>query len=309
VSDFAVLDLIEIFFDQEGFADNAGKAFEYAFVETQKHIEEKTREFKQKGAAAARGGADSVWSLDASSSGSTCTMAFHNFETDKLTIAHVGDSRGVVYVGSKAYVLTMGVHLAQDTIQTADRDKKFGKKMADEMNADPSIKDNVVTIHHATEDHKPDLPNEKARIEAAGGRVVFDGYYNYRVFAKKGMYPGLNMSRALGDTVAHAEAGLTAQPELKEIDVKELRKKNLPITLVIASDGVWEFIDSKKAPGVITEEHGLKDDKGKKGKIGWADMKVNQENVSRLATQSWESWMADSDNEISDDISVIASIL
>ncbi len=28
------------------------------------------------------------------------------------------------------------------------------------------------------------------RIEEKGGRVVFDGYYNYRVFAKAGMYPG-----------------------------------------------------------------------------------------------------------------------
>ena len=32
--------------------------------------------------------------------------------------------------------------------------------------------------------------DEKARIEKAGGRVVFDGYANYRVYAKNARYPG-----------------------------------------------------------------------------------------------------------------------
>ena len=32
--------------------------------------------------------------------------------------------------------------------------------------------------------------DEKARIEKSGGRVVFDGYANYRVYAKNARYPG-----------------------------------------------------------------------------------------------------------------------
>ena len=35
-------------------------------------------------------------------------------------------------------------------------------------------------------------------IEKAGGRVVFDGYANHRVYAKNARYPGLNMSRCIG---------------------------------------------------------------------------------------------------------------
>merc|ERR1719230_1063869 len=58
-----------------------------------------------------------------------------------------------------------------------------------------------------TQDHKPSVPGEKKRIEENGGRVIFDGFYNYRVFAKGQMYPGLNMSRAFGDTVAHRHDG------------------------------------------------------------------------------------------------------
>lgn len=61
-----------------------------------------------------------------------------------------------------------------------------------------SMKSQLLAID-LTMDHKPDHPAERSRIEQAGGRVVFDGFYNYRVYARSGKYPGLNMSRALGD--------------------------------------------------------------------------------------------------------------
>lgn len=240
VSDFAVKKLVMKFLAEANFEGNPGPAFTKAFTQCQVDIE----------AAKSDG-------LDASSSGSTCTMVFHNIETDKLCIAHVGDSRAVLYDG-----------------------KTVGK----------------LKVVHETEDHKPNLPGEKARIEKMGGRVVFDGYYNYRVFAKAGMYPGLNMSRALGDVVAHKEAGLTAEPELKEIDLAPLREKSEQLTLVIASDGVWEFIKSEDAPNFLC----TKDSKA---------LDVNPDTVKALAKKSWDSWMEDSDNEISDDISVVAVLL
>merc|ERR1711988_866529 len=116
---------------------------------------------------------------DASTSGTTCTLCYHDMKEGKLTVAHVGDSRGVLWRG----------------------------------------KDQNVVM--ATTDHKPDLPEEKKRIESMGGRVVFDGYYNHRVFSQKGMYPGLNMSRAIGDLVAHEEAGLTADPDIRTYKLDE----------------------------------------------------------------------------------------
>merc|ERR1712066_124498 len=65
-------------------------------------------------------------------------------------------------------------------------------------------KDNTLEL---TEDHKPNLPKERARIENSDppGRVVFDGYFNHRVFSYAGMYPGLNMSRAIGDVAGHKD--------------------------------------------------------------------------------------------------------
>merc|ERR1719446_1006139 len=91
-----------------------------------------------------------------------------------------------------------------------------------------------------TEDHKPNLPKEKERIEKAGGRVVFDGYFNHRVFARDGR-GGLNMSRALGDCIAH-KAGVTASPETKDvpIDVAKVEiEAGEDAFILVCSDGVW----------------------------------------------------------------------
>lgn len=237
VSNYAVKNLCLNFYASltaGGDSFDAGAAFTKAFTECQVAIEN-----AKSGPA----------KLDASSSGSTCTMAFHDLKTDVLTVAHAGDSRAVLFRGDN-------------------------------------------TVLSETEDHKPNLPNEKKRIEEKGGRVIFDGYYNYRIFAKAGMYPGLNMSRALGDVVAHKEAGLTAEPELTVINVADKRKDPAPLNLLICSDGVWEFIKSPDALG-ISVAAGEKDLPSQKG-------------VEKLAKKSWDSWMEDSDNEISDDITVIA---
>jgi len=100
------------------------------------------------------------------------------------------------------------------------------------------------------------------------------------------MYPGLNMSRALGDVVAHKEAGLTAEPEVSVTQLKD--KRGSPLLLVVASDGVWEFIKTEEAPDHMTFP-GCK--------------------VASLAKMSYDLWMKDSENEISDDITAISVVL
>ena len=53
--------------------------------------------------------------------------------------------------------------------------------------------------------------------------MVFDGFYNYRVYAKSGKYPGLNMSRALGDLAGYYDAGISCTPN---IAYHKLTKRN-----------------------------------------------------------------------------------
>lgn len=187
-------------------------------------------------------------------SGTTVTMAYHDLKEKKITIAHVGDSRAVL----------------------GKRRKGSEKLEAEEL----------------TRDHKPNLPEERARIENSDppGRVVFDGFYNHRVFSMKGMYPGLNMSRALGDVVGHEEAGLTAEPDIKEIHLEEFEKDYESVILLLCTDGVWEFIESEKAVEMVYQIHSKSE---------------AEKAITQLAEASYDSWMKDSDNEISDDITGI----
>lgn len=238
VSEFACRTLPKLFLQECIIEQRAqpGEAFVSAFLGTQKLIEDMSAAQK----------------LDAKFSGSTCTMAYHCFKSQKLWLAHVGDSRSIC--GS----------------------------------------DDGEVCSALTKDHKPDLPEEKRRIESADppGRVIFDGYFNHRVFAKNGAYPGLNMSRALGDCVAHSEAGLTAEPDVIEIDLKTSEYGgNGDRLLILCTDGVWEFIENEEALKEV-----LKSAK---------EEAPLQKGISQLAKLGYDRWLVDSDNEISDDITGI----
>jgi len=93
-------------------------------------------------------------------------------------------------------------------------------------------------------DHKPNNPGEQKRIEKSGGRC--EPYWDedgkplgpYRVWLKNENIPGLAMSRSLGDLVA-ASVGVSPEPEVLEFNLEPDDK-----FIVIASDGVWEFLNN-----------------------------------------------------------------
>ena len=68
-----------------------------------------------------------------------------------------------------------------------------------------------------TRDHKPDDPDEMARISGMNGRIEsYKGRYGEnvgpaRVWLKTEQYPGLAMSRSIGDACAHS-VGVSAIP-------------------------------------------------------------------------------------------------
>ena len=110
----------------------------------------------------------------------------------------------------------------------------------------------VVAVDLST-DHKVDSPGEQDRIEATGSFVapsVDDGggfcparVYEYEDQRFRG--PGLTMSRVLGDTDAE-RCGLIPTPEVRT-------HKHGPEDrfMIIASDGIWEFIDSSEAVRIV----------------------------------------------------------
>jgi serine/threonine protein phosphatase PrpC len=101
-------------------------------------------------------------------------------------------------------------------------------------------------LHCETKDHKPDVPEECARIERSNGRVFEWG--SFRVWLQDVDMPGLAMSRSFGDSVAKT-VGVTAEPDVTIVEKLPFSSgdgkngQGRPAAFaVLASDGIWEFM-------------------------------------------------------------------
>ena len=144
--------------------------------------------------------------LDVSFSGTTCVLVVQLGK--KLLCANVGDSRAILI--------------------------QHNKKL-----------NNIPSIFNLSRDFKPDLPEEKKRIYKMGG--VVDQMVDMngmkagppRVWGRGKTFPGLAMSRSLGDFKGK-EYGIISLPEIIEYTLDENSKY-----MVISSDGVWEFLSNE----------------------------------------------------------------
>ena len=147
--------------------------------------------------------------IDANFSGTTCVMVFQIGE--KLICANVGDSRAIIVKGSN---------------------------------------DNDLKIKPLSIDQKPDDPEESKRIIENGGEISQyeeDGEKSgpFRVWKKGEVYPGIAMSRSIGDLIA-STLGVIPEPKFIEDKVDKDTK-----FIVVASDGVWEFLDNKAVTNIV----------------------------------------------------------
>jgi len=179
--------------------------------------------------------------IDFSLSGSTAVIVY--LEGTELYVANVGDSRAVL--------------ASQKPREPRERGVPVTPLGPETQGPPPGVPRMVVTP--LSEDHKPELPEERQRIVKAGGevrRLALDSGEEvgpHRVFVKGGVriegvvydIPGLAMSRALGDVIAH-NVGVSAEPDVL---TKTLAANDKFI--IIASDGVWEFIESEEAVEIV----------------------------------------------------------
>jgi serine/threonine protein phosphatase PrpC len=140
-------------------------------------------------------------------SGTTCNLVFQF--NKHLLCASVGDSRGIIIY-------------------------------------DQNNTNTYQGIFPISNDHKPNLPQEYERILQSGGIVdkLTDQFGckvgPYRVYKNGLTYPGLAMSRSLGDFQAK-DCGVITNPEIIEYNVNHSSKY-----MVICSDGVWEFLSNEQ---------------------------------------------------------------
>jgi len=103
-------------------------------------------------------------------------------------------------------------------------------------------------------DHNVEVEEEKARIEGNGGwvmpmRLEEGEEVPARSYKRKGkpwLGPGLRISRALGDTQAEDDGLILPKPDVVHHVVGPD-----DLFLILASDGVWEFIDDQLAVNII----------------------------------------------------------
>lgn len=144
--------------------------------------------------------------FDPNFSGTTCVMVLQVGE--KLITANVGDSRAIL------------------------------------------VKENGKKIIPLSVDQKPNDPEELKRIVSNGGEVKQyeeDGEVSgpYRVWKKGQEYPGIAMSRSIGDLVA-TTLGVIPEPVFTQNVID--KETNF---IIIASDGVWEFLPNEKVTEIV----------------------------------------------------------
>eukprot|EP01094_Clydonella_sp_ATCC50884_P009018 TRINITY_DN18550_c0_g1_i1.p1 TRINITY_DN18550_c0_g1~~TRINITY_DN18550_c0_g1_i1.p1 ORF type:complete len:409 (-),score=151.89 TRINITY_DN18550_c0_g1_i1:658-1884(-) len=97
-----------------------------------------------------------------------------------------------------------------------------------------------------SEDHKPDRPDERQRIEAQGGMVqqatLFGKHMGpYRVYTGR-RTGGLAVSRGLGDAHLKNNRLVIAEPE-----IKHFRLTPTDEFMVLATDGLWDVFSNQQA--------------------------------------------------------------
>ena len=143
-----------------------------------------------------------------------------------------------------------------------------------------------------TRDHKLNEEDEKKRIIEKGGRIEAykdeegDFVGPERVWLKGENLPGLAMSRSFGDDIAHS-VGVVSQPEI--LEYKLLNEDKF---IMLASDGIWEFISSDECVNIVKDYY-LKDD---------IDGALNY-----LYKESSKRWIME--EEVIDDITLIIMFL
>jgi serine/threonine protein phosphatase PrpC len=118
----------------------------------------------------------------------------------------------------------------------------------------PGIGDRMgLKVKDLSTDQKPNSPGEQERIERSGGFVRLPDspglpgrvYPPDMVDENGDEYGGLAMSRSIGD-YAVKKFGVTASPEVKAYTLG-----SDDLFMILASDGIWEFIPSQEAAEIV----------------------------------------------------------
>jgi len=187
--------------------------------------------------------------VDLQIAGCTAICILHHEKYDSVWVANCGDSRAILLVPGRGAVAS-------------------------------------------TIDHKFGLASEVERVESLGCEVVRtvheDGFVEERVNVKGQGYPGLCMSRSLGDLCVKRR-GVIHDPDVCQWDLSICGKEYCYI--LAASDGVWEYVTSEDAASLVLSEL----ERGS----------TCQDAAAALAKIAKDRWEDETCGEYCDDITVV----
>jgi serine/threonine protein phosphatase PrpC len=163
-------------------------------------------------------------------SGSTCiSLLLQKNDIKKIYVANVGDSRAIIV------------------------------KQPSKNNNSEDINNDSWSFEQLSRDHKLTEQDEVERILKHGGEIEQaqndNGEYEgpFRLYMKNEDGPGLAMSRSFGDVIGSV-LGVIAEPEVTEYIIKNEDK-----AIIIASDGLYEYVSNQEITDVVKNTIDKKD--------------------------------------------------
>ena len=183
-----------------------------------------------------KGGSTAVWALVTETS---------------ITVANVGDSRCILIQKPSLEQAMENLKLQEEKVESPEKTEAEEKQSMD--------KQLRYIVTPLSEDHKPNLELEQARIEKAGLSVVAETFMEdgveqtiYKV--QRSETDRLAVSRSFGDfeykgitELAADEQAVVATPEIRV----HARDKGLDMYLVLACDGVWDVMSSQEVADFV----------------------------------------------------------
>lgn len=101
-------------------------------------------------------------------------------------------------------------------------------------------------IYPLSRDHVPSVKKEAKRIINNGGRIKnLENDSNLRIWLADEDVPGLGLTRSIGDSGCKS-IGVISKPDIKRYEVS-----NHDRFLILATDGIWQFISNQEAVDLV----------------------------------------------------------
>lgn len=154
--------------------------------------------------------------------------------------------------------------------------------------SDSSVSNGALEAVEWSVDQKPEVFEEEQRLLAMGARLAplgqgYDGHLINRIWLPDKDTPGIAMSRSFGDSIA-TTVGVISDPVVTEHELTADTR-----FVILATDGIWEFIGSQEAVEIV-------------GKVLNTGGDLHQA-VRKLVVEASRRWMCH--EHLSDDITVI----